>query len=214
MSTPETAMAANGSDNTERAEPNFVDINDPNFIEGELEGFDDEKDPLAFAVVRAGTYDAELNFSEQDPAKQWTQRTDKSNHPYLSTRLTARILDGPFANRLVNDGFVSTMVFDGTCAVAKVIKAIGGEVKGLRTSADLARKLSQSLPARARIRVQVRAQEKGVAKAFIKAEKDFPQKDDGTPDFDKVANSEGPETGDQVYVRSEITGYMEVKHED
>jgi hypothetical protein len=209
MSTP--AMETEQSN--DRTEPNYVDINDPQFTEGELEGFDDEKDPLAFAVVRAGTYDAELNFSEQDPAKQWTQRTDKQGHPYLSTRLTARILDGPFANRLVNDGFVSTMVFDGTCAVAKVIKAVGGDVKGLRTSADLARKLSQSLPGRSRIRVQVRAQEKGVSKPFIKSEKDFPQKEDGTPDFDKVANSEGPETGDQVYVRSEITGYMEVKHE-
>jgi len=209
MSTPE--MAANGSDTTEKAEPNFVDINSPDFVDGELEGFDDQKDPLAFAVVRAGTYDAELNFSENDPAKQWTQRQDKSGHTYLSTRLTARILDGPFANRLVNDGFVSTMVFDGTCAVAKVIKAIGGEVKGLRTSTDLARKLTQSLPARARIRVQVRAYEKGVNKAFKKSEKDFPEKPDGTPDFDAVANSEGPETGDQVYVRSEITGYMEVK---
>jgi hypothetical protein len=209
MSTPETQMSNDSS--TEKAEPNYVDINSPDFVDGELEGFDDTKDPLAFAVVRAGTYDAELNFSENDPSKHWTQRQDKQGHSYLSTRLTARILDGPFANRLVNDGFVSTMVFDGTCAVAKVIKAIGGEVKGLRTSTDLARKLSQSLPARARIRVQVRAQEKGVNKAFIKSEKDFPQKEDGTPDFDKVANSEGPETGDQVYVRSEITGYMEVK---
>jgi hypothetical protein len=211
MSTPEQAVS---NDSSQSNEPNFVDINDPQFADGELEGFDDTKDPLAFAVVRAGTYDAELNFSENDPAKQWTQRQDKQGHSYLSTRLTARILDGPFANRLVNDGFVSTMVFDGTCAVAKVIKAIGGEVKGLRTSTDLARKLSQSLPAGARIRVQVRAQEKGVNKPFIKSEKDFPQKDDGTPDFDKVANSEGPETGDQVYVRSEITGYMEVKHEE
>lgn len=207
MSTP--AMETEQSN--DRTEPTFVDINNPSFVEGELEGFDDEKDPLAFAVVRAGTYDAELNFAEQDPAKQWTQREDKQGRAYLSTRLTARILDGPFANRLVNDGFVSTMVFDGTCAVAKVIKAIGGDVKGLRTSTDLARKLAQSLPARARIRVQVRAQEKGVPKPFIKSEKDFPQKEDGTPDFDKVANAEGPETGDQVYVRSEITGYMEVK---
>jgi hypothetical protein len=207
MSTPQQEMSNDSSPN----EPNFVDINDPQFTDGELEGFDDTKDPLAFAVVRAGTYDAELNFSEQDPSKQWTQREDKQGRAYLSTRLTARILDGPFANRLVNDGFVSTMVFDGTCAVAKVIKAIGGDVKGLRTSAELARKLTQSLPARARIRVQVRAAEKGVNKPFIKSEKDFPQKEDGTPDFDKVANMEGPETGDQVYVRSEITGYMEVK---
>lgn len=207
MSTAEAAI----DNNQPKDEPNFVDINDPSFVDGELEGFDDTKDPLAFAVVRAGTYDAELNFSEQDTAKQWTQREDKQGHKYLSTRLTARILDGPFAGRLVNDGFVSTMVFDGTCAVAKVIKAVGGDVKGLRTSADLARKLSQSLPARSRIRVQVRAQEKGVNKPFMKAERDFPQKDDGTPDFDKVAQMEGPETGDQVYVRSEITGYMEVK---
>lgn len=204
MSTPETAVS------DERQEPNYVDINAPEFVDGELEGFDDEKDPLAFAVVRAGTYDAELNFADQDPSKHWQQR-EKNGTKYLSTRLTARILDGAFGGRLVNDGFVSTMVFDGTCAVAKVIKAIGGEVKGLRTSTDLARKLSQSLPARCRIRVQVRAQEKGVNKPFIKTERDFPQKEDGTPDFDKVANMEGPETGDQVYVRSEITGYMEVK---
>lgn len=212
MSTPETAMD-NGQE-TQKAEPAFVDINSPEFVDEELEGFDDTKDPLSFSVVRAGVYDAELSFAEQDAAKHWAQREDGNGNKYLSTRIAARILDGPFANRLVYDGLVSTMVFDGTTKVAKIIKAVGGDVKGLRSSGDLARKLSQSLPGRARIRVQVRAQEKDVKKAFLKSERDFPQRDDGTPDFDKVAQMEGPEHGDQVYVRSEITAYMPVEEKE
>lgn len=203
MSTPEAAI----DNNEQRAEPEFVDINDPSFIDGELPEFDDEKDPLAFSVVRDGIYNAEIDFAEQDAAKHWTQR-DGDRGKYLSTRLAARILDGAYANRLVYDGFVSTMVFDGTTKVAKVIKACGGDVRGANSSVEQARRLSQLLPARAKVRVRVTAQEEDVKKPFYKSEKQFPQKDDGTPDFEKVSNSEGPEHGGTVYVRSEIAGYM------
>jgi hypothetical protein len=206
MSTPETAY----DNGTEKKDAEFVDINDPSFTTGELQGFDDEKDPLAFSIVRDGVYNAVVDFAEQDPAKRWTQRNGNSGK-YLSTRLAARLLDGPFANRLVYDGFVSTMVFDETCAVAKVIKAVGGEVRGAREDAELARRLSQLLPAQARVRVKVTAQEEDVKKPFYKSEKQFPQKADGTPDFEKVANSEGPEHGGTVFVRSEIKGYMPVE---
>lgn len=208
MSTAEAAIENN--ERTERAEPEFVDINDPSFAEGELEGFDDQKDPLAFSVVRDGIYNVEVDFAEQDPQKRWSKRTGDRGD-YFSTRLAARILDGPYANRLVYDGFVSTMVFDGTTKVAKVIKAVGGEVRGANSSVEQARRLSQLLPARARVRVKVTAQEEDVKKAFYKSEKQFPEKEDGTPDFEKVAQSEGPEHGGQVFVRSEIAGYMAVE---
>jgi hypothetical protein len=203
MSTPETAI----DNNKQRAEPEFVDINDPSFVDGELPEFDDQKDPLAFSIVRDGVYNVEVDFFEQDTAKHWTQR-DGDRGKYLSTRLAARILDGPSANRVIIDGFVSTMVFDGTTKVAKVIKACGGDVRGATSSVEQARRLSQLLPARARVRVKVAAQEEDVKKPFYKNEKQFPEKDDGTPDFEKVMNSEGPEHGGQVFVRSEVAGYM------
>lgn len=206
MTTP--AMA----ENEERKEVDYVDINDPQFVDGEeLGGFDDQKDPLEFTIVRDGVYNVEIDFAEQDTQKRWAQREDKNGGKYLSTRLAARILDGAFANRLVYDGFVSTMVFDGTCAVAKVLRAVGGEIKGARTSVELAKRLSQALPARARVKVSVRAQEEDVRKPFYKSESQFPQKDDGTPDFQKVSLGEGPEHGGAVYVRSEITRYLEVE---
>lgn len=209
MSTPETAMD-NGQEQREKAEPTFVDINSTEFADEELEGFDDTKDPLEFSIVRDGIYNVELNFAEQDASKHWVQRSG-DNGDYLSTRIAARILDGPFANRIVFDGFVSTMVFDGTCAVARVIKAAGGDIKGAKGSIGLARKLSQLLPARARIKVQVQAREEDVKKAFKKGERNFPEKEDGTPDFQKIADSEGPEHGGTVYVESKITRYMEVE---
>lgn len=203
MSTPEAAI----DNNEQRAEPEFVDINDPSFVEGDLPDFDDEKDPLAFSIVRDGVYQVEIDFAEQDAAKRWTKRNGDRGE-YLSTRLAARILDGPYANRFVYDGFVSTMVFDGTTKVAKVIKSVGGDVRGARSSVEQARRLSQLLPARTKVRVRVTAQEEDVKKPFYKSEKQFPQKEDGTPDFEKVSNSEGPEHGGTVYVRSEIAGYM------
>lgn len=210
MSTPQTEMT--NTESTEPKELEFVDLNDPQFAEGEeLGGFDDTKDPLEFSVVRDGIYNVELDFAEQDSSKHWVQRQDKNGGNYLSTRLAARILDGSFANRLVYDGFVSTMVFDGTCAVARVLKAVGGEIKGARTSVELAKRLSQALPARARVKVAVRAQEADVKKPFYKSESQFPQKDDGTPDFQKVSLGEGPEHGGEVYVRSEITRYLEIE---
>lgn len=208
MSTPETAM----NNNEERKEVNYVDINDPQFAEGgELGGFDDEKDPLEFTIVRDGVYNVEIDFAEQDAGKRWAQRKADNGDEYLSTRLAARILDGPFANRIVYDGFVSTMVYDQTTKVAKVIRAVGGEVKGARTSIQQAQRLAQLLPARARVKVAVRAQEADVKKPFYKSESQFPQKDDGTPDFQKVSLGEGPEHGGEVYVRSEITRYLEVE---
>lgn len=207
MSTPEAAVS-----NDQPKEVDYVDINDPQFAEGEeISGFDDEKDPLEFTIVRDGVYNVEIDFAEQDASKRWAQRQDKNGGNYLSTRLAARILDGPFANRFVYDGFVSTMVFDGTCAVAKVLRAVGGEIKGARTSVELAKRLSQALPARARVKVSVRAQEADVKKPFYKSESQFPQKPDGTPDFQKVSLGEGPEHGGEVYVRSEITRYLEVE---
>lgn len=206
MTTP-----AMSTDNEERKEVDYVDINDPQFAEGEeISGFDDEKDPLEFTIVRDGIYNVEIDFAEQDTQKRWANRKGDSGE-YLSTRLAARILDGPFANRLVYDGFVSTMVYDGTTKVAKVIRAVGGEVKGARTSIEQAKRLTQSLPGRARVKVQVRAQEADVKKPFYKSESQFPQKDDGTPDFQKVSLGEGPEHGGEVYVRSEITRYLEAE---
>lgn len=207
MSTPQEAMSTTSD---QPKEVDYVDINDPQFAEGEeITGFDDEKDPLAFSFVRDGIYNVELDFAEQDAAKRWAQR-EKDGNKYLSTRIAARILDGAFANRLVYDGFVSTMVFDGTCAVAKVLKAAGGDIKGARTSVELARRLGQTLPARARIRVQVQAREEGNNKPFKKGEQTFPEKD-GQPDFQAVADGEGPEHGGTVYVESKITRYMEAE---
>lgn len=209
MSTPQEAV---NNTQTERAEPEYVDINDPQFAEdAEIGGFDDEKDPLEFTIVRDGVYNVEVDFAEQDPQKRWSQREGNDSSKYLSTRLAARILDGPFANRIVYDGFVSTMVFDGTTKVAKVIRACGGEIKGAKTSINQAKRLTQLLPARARVKVAVRAQEADVKKPFYKSESQFPQKDDGTPDFQKTSLGEGPEHGGEVYVRSEITRYLEAE---
>lgn len=207
MSTPETAV----DNNEQKSTAEFVDINDPSFTDGELEGFDDQKDPLAFSVVRDGIYNVELDFAEQDAGKRWAQKTSESGTRYLVTRLAARILDGQYANRIVYDGFVSTMVFDGTTGVAKALVAVGGNVAGAREGGEQARRLSQSLPARCRVQVKVEAREDGAKKAFLKSEKKFPEKEDGTPDFQKVADGEGPEFGGQVYVQSSIKRYMPVE---
>lgn len=209
MSTAEAAIDNN--ERNERAEPEFVDINDPSFAEGELEGFDDQKDPLAFSIVRDGIYNVELDFAEQDVNKRWARKVSKQGTPYLVTRTAARILDGPFANRIVYDGFLSTMVFDGTTGVAKAIVAVGGNVAGARAEGEQARRLSQLLPARCRVQTKVEAREEGADKPFIKSERKFPEKEDGTPDFQKVLDGEGPEFGGQVYVEAKIKRYLPVE---
>jgi hypothetical protein len=119
----------------EAAERKFVNLDELADTQGE-ETFDPNANQFAFAPPTPGKYLVELSFTEQDPEKRWEVRSynptkypEKEGKTYLSTRLSGRIVEGPFEGRFVNDRFVSTGIFNsGTSTVASILRQAGIDV--------------------------------------------------------------------------------------
>ena len=115
---------------------NYVDINNLEFADEVIEGFDPTVNQYdAPPPPKPGLYTAVLSFSSEDPTRRWRtmeykaeKYPQKAGQTYLVTELTGRIVEpgNEFDGRRVRDRFVSTGIFNKpTSAVASLIHLFG-----------------------------------------------------------------------------------------
>ncbi len=111
-----------------------------------------EVDPSAdafagMAPVKDGDHSAKLMYGTDDPEKRWQRRKDKNGNTYYATRIQARIIapGDDDDNKAVFDGFVSTMMRNGTSRVIGVLGALGYDVSTVSSHLDQVKALDNLL---------------------------------------------------------------------
>ncbi len=157
-----------------------------------------------------GEYVAAVSIS--DGEKGWTEYRDRNDNPYYACALENRLVvpsDPKLDDRVVYDGFVSTMVMrnTGTCAVAGVSKALGAQVQSRSTALGLARQLTEVTKADPKCRIETRWEAQGkTGKQKENGKDEYKTVLTGMMNFPRRVNDQGDEVSAHLIHWNPISG--------
>jgi hypothetical protein len=174
----------------------------------------------AFAApppVKDGVHEAKLAYGSDDPEKRWQTRKDKQGNKYYATKLMAKIIDpgNEDDNKVVFDGFVSTMMRQGTSRVIGVLHALGYDVGTITSHLDQVRALDNLLAGEPTCQIETEWEAqydsgekddttgKTIYKRLKKGMKNFPSDANGV--FQHVLES--PVDGSDVTAQARVVRY-------
>lgn len=131
-------------------EQEFLNLADLPSVETSEDRVEVDPNKDAFAAPpppKDGTHLVRLGYGSDDPEKRWQRRKDKNGNQYYATKLMAKIIapGEEDDNKVVFDGFVSTMMRQGTSRVIGVLQALGHDVGTITSHLDQVKALDNLL---------------------------------------------------------------------
>jgi hypothetical protein len=147
----ETQMSATEPAANNQGEQEFLNLADLPSVDIGEDQVTVNPDADAFAApapVKDGDHQAKLMYGTDDPEKRWQRRKTKDGSGvYYATKIQARIIEpgNEDDNKVVFDGFVSTMMRNGTSRVIGVLAALGFPIESIHSHLDQVRALDNLL---------------------------------------------------------------------